>query len=124
MKIVFYRKSILLIFFVTYSYSCWRCYEMKEMIKIIFSAIIVGFSCSILWILFGVIFYINTVASVPALAAVSGISGTKHAHYFLWGVPLIAAVIGMIFCKKKEIKFILVSFLVGTVLFTFMITGL
>ena len=85
--------------------------------------IFLSFLSSLLWIVFGTIFYIDTIASIPALRAISGLSGTKYMLYFLWGAPVVALILAMLFSKRTGVKLALISFVVGTIFFTILISS-
>lgn len=84
--------------------------------------IVISFIYSLVWVPIGLVTYLNLLSYIPSLAAISGIAGTKYVLYFLWGVPLLATLFVLLFSKKSAVKVSLVSFSIGTIFFTMMIT--
>lgn len=87
-------------------------------VKLLYN-IIVGLLFSALWLLIGIIFYINS------LSALSNSNfGMEYLIHFLWGIPFLAVIFGVIFIKKLGYKITLISFFIGTIFFTLIIPAL
>jgi len=84
-----------------------------------FSNIMLGLLFSILWVLIGTILYVNSLSSLQKVSISN--SGTKFLPYFLWSIPFLVVVLGIIFIKKRSYKISLISFLVGTIFISLMV---
>ena len=78
--------------------------------------IVIGLLFSILWVITGTILYINSLSALSL-----GSLSMKFLLYFLWGIPVVIVIIGLLCIKKPGYNISLISFLLGTIILTLLI---
>ncbi|PZD94802.1 hypothetical protein DNH61_16360 [Paenibacillus sambharensis] len=88
---------------------------MSKKVRLLLPNIIAGLICSVVWTAVGIVLYLS------AIARLSGYSSVILFLSILWGIPALAAAYGIFFAKQPEVKILLPSLLVGTIVFTLII---